>query len=106
MPQADLYVTADQNVPGAEMLAAIEDVIAGFDSGAGACKGRLHVVEVYHHSHVLLRLSMLPKDYRDGDYAKELGKRLAEVIRPCGVSPCAMGVNISFDLVNYTSTPL
>jgi len=102
MPQADLYFTTDQTVPATEALAAIERIIAAFDSGAGQCKGRAHPVADHHHSHVLLRLSMLPKAHRDDAYAAELGRQLGEVLRPFVKAPCAMAVNIAFDLKNYT----
>ncbi|WP_136684750.1 hypothetical protein [Falsirhodobacter xinxiangensis] len=101
MPQADLYFTKDRTLP-ASVLAEIEGAIAAFDTAAGVCKGRLHPVDG-HHSHVFLRLSLLPKPHRDAAYAAELGKKLAEVIRPHVAAPSALAVNISFDLVHYTA---
>lgn len=103
MPQADLYFTTDQPVPATEALAAIERTIAAFDGGAGQCKGRAHLVADHHHSHVLLRLSMLPKAHRDDAYGAELSKQLAEVLRPFVKAPCALAVNIAFDLKHYAT---
>ncbi|WP_128253287.1 hypothetical protein [Falsirhodobacter deserti] len=101
MPQADLYFTTDHKLEG--VLPEIERTIATFDGAAGQCKGRAHPVADHHHSHVLLRLSMLPKPHRDDAYAAELGKKLAEVVRPHVTAPSAVAVNISFDLVHYTA---
>ncbi|MDH2325301.1 hypothetical protein QCN27_00315 [Cereibacter sp. SYSU M97828] len=101
MPQADLFFTKDRHVPQS-VLAEIEATIAAHDTAAGVCKGRLHPVDG-HHSHVFLRLSLLPKPHRDDAYAAELGKKLAEVIRPHVAAPSALAVNISFDLVHYTA---
>ncbi|QUS34802.1 hypothetical protein [Falsirhodobacter algicola] len=101
MPQADLYYTADQTLT--DILPEIERTIAAFDAGAGTTKGRAHAVGHYHHSHVLLQLSMLPKAHRDAAYAADLGARLAEVIRPHVTAPSAVAVNIRFDLEHHTS---
>ncbi|WP_435164318.1 hypothetical protein [Falsirhodobacter sp. 1013] len=101
MPQADLYFTTDQTLT--DILPEIERTIAAFDSGAGVCKGRAHPVADHHHSHIFLRLSLLPKPHRDDVYAAELGKRLAEVIRSHAKAPAAVAVNIQFDLKHYTA---
>lgn len=103
MPQADLYITADQSVDAAKVLPAIEATMSAFDDFAGACKGRVHKVNDYHHSHFLLQVSMLPKDHRDADYAATLGAKLAEILRPYGKSGTAIAVNIKFDLAHYTA---
>ncbi len=103
MPQADLYITADQNLAPAAALAAVEKAILEFDSGAGACKGRAHGVAQYHHSHVLLKISMLKKPHRDAAYATELGLRLAAVLAASGQVTSPINVHISFDLDHYTT---
>lgn len=103
MPQADLFFTADQTIAPVDTLLAIEQVIGAFDSGAGACKGRAHRIADFHHSHILLSLSMLPKDHRDAAFAEELGKRLAATLQPLAKADCAVNVHVRFDLVHYTS---
>lgn len=105
MPQADLYHTADQT-PDADALATIEKVIHDFDDSAGDCKGRLHPVETYHHSHMLLRLSMLAKPHRDVAYAEELGQHLVEALKPYGSAPVTISVQIRFDLEHYSAVSL
>lgn len=106
MPQADLFFTADKPLHAREILAQIQGVIAGFDTTAGACKGRAHPISDYHHSHVLLRLSMLPKPHRDDAYAAELGRRLMELLKQHVAAPCIVNVQIRFDLVHYTTLAL
>lgn len=105
MPQADLFFTADQTLAAVDTLRSIEAAISGMDATAGACKGRAHRVADFHHSHVLLRLSMLPKDHRDAAFAAELGKRLAAVLHEVVTADCAINVQVCFDLVHYTAVP-
>lgn len=105
MPQADLFFTADQTIAAVDTLRSIEAAISAMDVTAGACKGRAHRVADFHHSHVLLRLSMLPKDYRDAAFATELGKRLAAVLQEAVSAECAINVQVRFDLFHYTAVP-
>lgn len=105
MPQADLYFSSDHAIDAAA-LARIEQVIHDFDDSAGACKGRAHPVALTHHSHILLRLSMLPKAHRDAAYARDLRARLTEALRPCASGSCTLSVQIRFDLTHYTSVML
>ena len=103
MPHADLFYTADQPVKAAPLLAEIEALLAGYDTSAGQCKGRGHRVEEYHHSHVHLRISLLPKAHRSADWARELGERLAQCLKPHAKVGTAVTVNITFDLQHYTA---
>lgn len=104
MPQADLFLTADQaDVPAAEVLAEIERIIRAFDDSAGECKGRAHRVAESHHAHLLLRLALLAKPHRDAAYTEELGQRLAKALAAHATSPCAVNVQITFDLDHYTA---
>lgn len=103
MPHADLYFSADQTLPAKELLEQIEKTIHDFDPTSGACKGRAHPIAEFNHSHIYLRLAMLPKEHRDSAFAKELGQRLSQVLAPQAKAPCGVNVNIVFELVNYTS---
>lgn len=105
MPQADLFFTADQAIAAVDVLRSIEGAISAMDAAAGACKGRAYPVADFHHSHILLRLSMLPKDHRDAAFAAELGKRLAAVLQQAVTADCAINVQVRFDLVHYTAVP-
>ncbi|NVO24631.1 hypothetical protein HJ526_15725 [Donghicola sp. C2-DW-16] len=103
MPHADLYYSADQTLPVKEVLQQIEKTIHDFDPSSGACKGRAHPIAEFNHSHIYLRLAMLPKEHRDSAFAKELATRLSQVLVPHATAPCGVNVNILFELVNYTS---
>ncbi|CTQ55810.1 hypothetical protein LP7551_04357 [Roseibium album] len=103
MPQADLYFTSDQTLDAAGLLSNIEETIRKFDDTSGLCKGRAHRAMDYHHSHILLRLSMLPKDHRDDAFANELGQKLAGLLQSAAKVPCAINVQVRFDLVHYTA---
>lgn len=106
MPQADLHYTADQSLNAPALLAEIERIIHANDDTSGYCKGRGHRIEAFHHSHLLLRLSMLPKPHRDADYARDLGAKLATALQTQATAPCAVNVQIRFDLEHYTAAPL
>lgn len=103
MPHADLFYTKGHNVKGAEVLAQLEDVLRGFDAGASNCKGRAHLVEDFHHDHIHLKLSLLPKAHRDAAWAQELGSLLAGVLKPLANPGATVTVNLTFDLVHYTA---
>lgn len=103
MPQADLYVTADHTGELLPVLSAIEAVIRKADANAGDCKARVHHVQTYLHSHILLRLSMLPKAHRDTAFAERLGRDLIAILEPAGRPGSAINVLVTFDLVHYTA---
>ncbi|MEY8880820.1 hypothetical protein [Donghicola sp. XS_ASV15] len=106
MPHADLYLSVDQDVPAKELLQKIEAEIHAFDPSSGVCKGRAHPIAEFNHSHIYLRLAMLPKEHRDAVFAKELAERLAGVLQETATAPCAINVNILFELVHYTSVKI
>ena len=101
MPQADLYYSADQDLSVRECLAEIERVISGLDSRAGTTKGRGHRIEDFHHSHVYLVVSMLPKPDRDAAYASKVGNALSDALRARLHEGSQLNVNIRFDLEHY-----
>lgn len=101
MPQADLHYTADLTPDACAVLSRIEEVIHAFDDHAGTCKGRAQRVEDFHHSHMLLRLSMLPKDHRDATYAAELSERLVDLLAKSARGSFVANVQIRFDLEHY-----
>lgn len=103
MPHADLSYSADQTLPAKELLEKIEAVIHAYDPSSGACKGRAHPIAEFNHTHIYLRLSMLPKEHRDAEFAKGLGQKLIDVLVSYASAPCGINVNICFDLVHYTS---
>ncbi|MCI5039931.1 MAG: hypothetical protein MRY81_09625 [Donghicola eburneus] len=103
MPHADLYYSADQTLPAKEVLQKIEDAIHDHDPSSGACKGRAHRIAEFNHSHIYLRLAMLPKEHRDAVFAQELAKKLSDALTSYAQSPCGINVNIRFELEHYTS---
>lgn len=103
MPQADIYHTVDISLPAREILAQIETVVKDHDSGAGQCKGRTHSISEFHHSHIYLTLSLLPKPHRDAAYAADLGGKLGALLQPHLPAGTTAAVNIRFDLAHYTS---
>ncbi|WP_052071916.1 hypothetical protein [Sphingopyxis sp. MWB1] len=105
MPQADLYITGDQRIDAVAALQAVERTILALDPGAGACKGRAHSIADYHHSHMLLSLSTLPKPHRDDAFADTLATNLAAALQPHTAPGASLHIHIRFDLTHYKSLP-
>lgn len=101
MPQADLFYTDDQNISPVDILREVEEVVLAHDSQAGNCKGRAHKVAEFHHSHILLRLSLLPLAHRGEPFITQLGNALTTAIKAHGHNKCAVNVQINLDLAHY-----
>ena len=96
MPQADLSYSAALDFNSAHALSTIEDVILGYDTAAGACKGRGFPVETTHHPHVLLRVSVLEKPHRTPEFMTGLNQKLFDALKPMIPVGATLGVELSF----------
>ncbi|WP_390912094.1 hypothetical protein [Pseudosulfitobacter sp. SM2401] len=96
MPQADLNYSSDLTLNAPAILAAIESTIAAFDGAAGACKGRAHKVAEFHHTHVLIKVSVLEKPHRDTAFMNALAQKLETAIKAHLHAPCAFSLALSF----------
>ena len=96
MPQADLKYTSDLTLDAPTILAAIEGTIADYDGAAGACKGRAFKVTEYHHTHVLVAISVLEKPHRDTAFMNGLALELEAAIKAYITAPCAFSLALSF----------
>lgn len=106
MPQADLKYSADLDLDGKTLLAAIEAEIDALDQSAGTCKGRAERVEEFHHSHVFLTVQLLPKPHRDEAYSQRLLVALDALLARHLTQPCAISVRLAYSLVPYSSRVL
>ena len=103
MPQADLKYSTDLEFDTAEVLRGIEGIIARHDDGAGACKGRAYPAAVYHHSHVLLELTVLQKPHRDKAFCDALVADLVGFIEGYLPSGTERAVELHFASPRYVT---
>lgn len=103
MPHAEIKFSADIKLDAAAILARIEQVIQHHDAGSGECKGRAYPAAVFHHSHVLVDISMLPKDHRDQAFVDALMFDLEQAITAMIPVPCFFSLNVGFSGVGYVT---
>ncbi|MEL6960792.1 MAG: hypothetical protein AAGL89_17780 [Pseudomonadota bacterium] len=80
MPQADLKYSSDLSFDAKALLGRIEALILRHDAGSGACKGRADPADVFHQSHVLLRVALLRKPHRDAAFRADLVAALVALL--------------------------
>lgn len=103
MPHAELKYSTDLDLPAADILATIEAVIQRHDAGSGECKGRAYPAVVFHHSHVLVEISMLPKAHRDAAFVTALRDDLEAAIKAHLPVPCFFSLNLAFSGSHYVT---
>lgn len=103
MPHADLKYSADLDLDPKAILQTIEAVIGEYDAGAGQCKGRAYPAEVFHHSHVLVEVSVLPKPHRDEAFMNALMSALEKAVEAHLSAPCAFSLAVSFSSETYVT---
>lgn len=103
MPHAELCYSSDLSLDPGVVLRRIEEVVQAHDAGSGACKGRAYPADVFHHTHVLARLSLLAKPHRDAAFIAALSADLEAAIKACIPEPCAFTLDISFSSQIYVT---
>lgn len=103
MPHADLKYSADLNIDGAAILADVEATIQAHDASSGMCKGRAYPAEVFHHTHLIVEISMLPKVHRDQAFMDALLRDLESCIKEHLKVPCAFSLAIAFSPGTYVT---
>ena len=101
MPHAELKYSADLNIDAVKVLHVIEDRINAHDPGAGACKGRAYPADVFHHTHLLVEISMLTKPHRDAAFTLKLRDDLEQAIKACLSQSCAFSMALSYSDAIY-----
>ena len=101
MPHAELKYSSDLYLDASTVLAAVEQVILGHDSGSGDCKGRAYPAEVYHHTHCLLNVSMLTKPHRDAKFTNDLVQALKDELSKHLYKECYLSIGIDYSDDTY-----
>lgn len=97
MPHAELSYSADLDVDAAAILREIEAVIQRHDAASGACKGRAYPAEVFHHTHILVELSLLAKPHRDAAFTKALMQDVEEAVKAMIPQPCYFSLALTYN---------
>lgn len=103
MPHAELKYSADLKIDAPALLARLEYVIGTHDADAGAVKGRAYRTDVYHHTHVILAVSLLPKAHRDDGFLRALVADLEQTMRRMISQPCYLTVDVTFSGPHYVT---
>lgn len=103
MPHAEIKHSSDLHIDARALLKTIEATIAARDPGAGACKGRAYPTDVFHHTHILIHVSMLPKAHRDNDWTTAMLAELEQAVKAHIMEPCAFSLMVEFSPQSYVT---
>ena len=103
MAHAELKYSADLALDSEAVLADVEAVIQRHDAGSGACKGRAYPAEVFHHSHVLLELSLLTKPHRDEAFTKALMADVEAAVKAQIGQGCYFSLSVEYSGAYYVT---
>lgn len=106
MPHLDLKYSDDLHIDAATMLHGVEEIIQRHDAGSGACKGRAYPAPVYHHTHLIAEISLLPKAHRDQAFMSALQSEIADFLRGHLPRPCAFSLDLRFSGTYYLTEML
>jgi hypothetical protein len=104
MPHAEIKYSEDLMIDAPAILAEIEQVILRNDDGSGECKGRAYPALQYHHSHMLVSISMLTKAHRDAAFTQKLMADLETAIRAQISQRCFFSLGINYTTESYLTT--
>lgn len=103
MPHAELKYSSNIALDAQAILAKIEAVIQDHDAGAGRCKGRAYPAREFHHTHLIIEISMLPKSHRDEAFISALSADLESAIKAHLSQPSFFSLMIPFTTRNYVT---
>ena len=103
MPHAELCYSADLEIDAEDILREIEAVLQHHDAGSGACKGRAYPAAVFHHSHMLVRLSLLTKPHRDAAFTEALMADLEQAVKAMIPQPCFFSLALEYSGAHYVT---
>ena len=101
MPHAELKYSDDLifDVPG--MFNLIEQTILGLDADAGACKCRAYPAPAFHHSHILISLSLLAKPHRNAAFSAALLAEMEPKLKAMLAAPCQFSLRLEYSPSTY-----
>lgn len=96
MPHAELKYSGDLKIDAGKMLRLIEERINAHDPAAGECKGRAYPASVFHHTHLLVEISMLTKPHRDAAFTRAVRDDLEQAVKACLRQQCYFSLAIRY----------
>jgi hypothetical protein len=101
MPHTDLKYSADLNIDPTAILRGIEQVIQSVDPSSGICKGRAYPAQIFHHTHILINVSLLPKPHRDAEFTQNLLGKLERQIKSHITQNCQFSLAVLYSDDGY-----
>lgn len=103
MPHAELKYSSDLDIDAPALLREIETTILAHDDSAGACKGRAYPTDQFHHTHIAISVSLLPKAHRDAAFLQALLDDLEQRLKARIAQPCAFSLGLNFSGAAYVT---
>ncbi|NRB04111.1 MAG: hypothetical protein HRU30_12700 [Rhodobacteraceae bacterium] len=103
MPHAELKYSADLEIDAEAILAEVEAVILRHDDGSGECKGRAYPATAFHHSHVILELSLLSKPHRDEAFTNALLTDVEHAVKARIGQRCFFSLSLNYSTGYYVT---
>ena len=103
MPHAELKHSSDLDFDAQAIFKTIEDTINDHDSGSGECKCRAYPSDSFHHSHLLVEVSLLPKPHRDEAFTAALLADLEQAIKAHLKQRCYFSLLVAYSLKSYVT---
>lgn len=103
MPHAELKFSCDLQIDAKAILATIEQTILRHDAGAGECKGRAYPAEHFHHTHLLVTLSLLTKPHRDAAFTSALMADVEQAVKDLIPQPCFFSLALDYSGAHYVT---
>lgn len=104
MPHAELKYSSDLKIDAVAILADIEQMILRHDAGSGECKGRAYPTDHYHHSHLILQISMLSKPHRDDAFTAALMADLEQMVKARIPQSCFFSFALEYSKGAYVTS--
>jgi hypothetical protein len=103
MPHAELKCSSDFRVNAVAISTDIEQTILRHDARSGDCKGRAYPTDQYHHSHLILKISMLPKPHRDETFTAALMQDLEQLVKARIPQSCGFSFALEYNRAAYVT---
>lgn len=103
MPHAELKYSSDLEIDAGAILAAVEQTIQRHDAGSGECKGRAYPADQFHHTHLILSVSMLTKPHRDKAFTDALMQDIERVVKSKIGQSCYFSFALEYSTSAYVT---
>ena len=103
MPHAELKYSSDLTLDAQAVLARVEEIILSHDPGSGDCKGRAYPAPEFHHTHLLLSVTMLTKPHRDAAFTKALMEDLEVSVKAMLTQSCFFSFSLEYSAGHYVT---